>query len=222
MTPPAFYLASASPRRRDLLIEWGYRFTVRAVDVAEWEDPAADPGLLATRNAQGKARAGAEGLAAGVVLGADTVVWCEGRNYFKPENERDAERILGTLSGREQRVVTAVTLRHQPSGREVTGVVGTAVVMRALSPEQVRAYVASGESLGRAGAYAIRETGDPLVERIDGSLTNVVGLPMEWVSATLAREFSIVPVRGGQPATSGAALAAGPAGEATGSFTGKQ
>lgn len=174
-------LASNSPRRRDLLRQAGYRFDVRPPPAGESAvRPLAAPGPYVESLAYLKAAAAIEahGLAGGLVLGADTAVELDGVIIGKPADEADARRILARLSGSRHRVLTGLALVDLDTGRRLLAHEATAVRMRVMTPQQIDAYVASGEALGKAGAYAIQETGDRYVEQVDGSFTNVVGLPM--------------------------------------------
>jgi septum formation protein len=125
-----------------------------------------------------------------VVLAADTIVVLGGEVIGKPTDTEDARRILRQLRGTRHSVVTGIAVRA--GDVEETGVEKTAVVMRDVPDEAIDAYVATGESLGKAGAYAVQEHGDRFIERLDGSYTNVVGLPMELVGPMLA-EMGISP-----------------------------
>jgi septum formation protein len=179
-------LASASPRRRALLEAAGIPFRVQAPDIEEVDPGRGDPHAVALRNAVAKAAA-VEGEA---VLGADTVVACGDRLLGKPRDAADARRILGVLSATTHRVVTAVVLRHRGAVRART--VETRVTMRRLTPAEIEAYVASGEAMGKAGAYAIQETADRFVTGLDGPFDNVVGLPVDAVR-DLLREAGLLP-----------------------------
>jgi len=179
---PQLILASSSPRRRELLRQAGYRFEVRPPPADERGAAAgASPGAHVESLAYMKAMAAIEvhGLAGGLVLGADTVVELGGRIIGKPADAADARRILSELSGSEHRVLTGLALVDLDGGRRRLAHDVTRVRMRRLDPEEIAAYVASGEALGKAGAYALQETGDRYVEPLVGSVTNVVGLPME-------------------------------------------
>jgi len=173
-------LASASPRRRRLLAEAGYNFGVLAPEVEETLD-GSDPAAVAVANALKKARVVAAARPEALVLGADTVVHVNGRLIGKPADREEARRILTVLSGTEQQVVTGVAIVCKDRGLELTGAASTSVRMKALSEREIEAYVASGEGLGKAGAYAIQENGDKFVEEVRGSFSNVVGLPLELV-----------------------------------------
>jgi septum formation protein len=182
-------LASASPRRRALLAGAGFRFEVRPPDVPEDPAPGAAPADVARDLAARKARAAARGLgpAPCLVLGADTVVALgDGRLLGKPRDRAEAEEHLRALSGTTHSVVTGVCLRQEPGGAEELFHVESSVTMRRLEEGEIRAYAAGGEGLDKAGGYAIQEGGDGFVTRVEGSRTNVVGLPMEEVLVRLA------------------------------------
>lgn len=136
-----------------------------------------------------KARAVAREWTGGpaVVLGADTEVVLDGRYLGKPRDAADAARMLRELSGRTHEVVTGLALVDAPSGREETLAVTTRVTMIDASAEEIAAYVATGEPLDKAGAYAIQGQGARLVARVDGCFTNVVGLPVETTRRLLKR-----------------------------------
>ncbi|MBM4016736.1 MAG: septum formation protein Maf [Planctomycetes bacterium] len=179
---PELILASNSPRRRELLRQAGYRFLVRPPPIEDRGlSPAAGPGGYAESLAYLKAVSAIEahGLRGGLVLAADTIVELAGRIIGKPADAADARQILGRLSGTEHCVITGLALVDAASRRRRLAHAVTTVRMRRMTPEEIDAYVAGGEALGKAGAYALQETGDRFVERIQGSLTNVVGLPME-------------------------------------------
>jgi septum formation protein len=182
-----FILASASPRRRELLREAGYDFDVVEPNLDEALEDG-DPEKLVVRNALMKARAVAERFPDRYVLGADTIVYLQGRVIGKPADREDARRILKLLSGTEHEVVTGVALVRKEAGIELTGASRTRLRMKTLSAKEVESYVARGEGLGKAGAYAIQENGDKFIEELRGSFTNVVGLPLEVVE-TLFREI---------------------------------
>ncbi|HYC77674.1 MAG TPA: Maf family protein [Planctomycetota bacterium] len=201
MSAAALILASASPRRRDLLAARGLRFRTAAPDVDESAPPGVDPEDLARSLALRKALAvgwreapalRAAGLSAHV-LAADTVVAACGALLGKPVDAADAARMLRALSGTTHRVITgfaALSLTPDPA-LVVVGAATTWVEMRPLSDAEIAAYVASGEPEGKAGAYAIQETGDRFVTRLDGGFDNVVGLPVEpALSALRATGFA--------------------------------
>ena len=186
-------LASASPRRAELLTSAGYRFEVAPADVDETPAPGETPTVYALRVARDKARAAAAGgrTAGATVLAADTVVVRDGQLLGKPEDEDDAARMLRLLSGGVHEVHTAVVLLA--GGQERAEVVTTRVRFVPLSPADIAWYVASGEPAGKAGAYAIQGLGARYVDHIEGSWSNVVGLPISTVRRLLAeaeKEYS--------------------------------
>jgi septum formation protein len=181
-------LASASPRRQELLTQAGYRFIVHPSSIDESLRPAEDAIRFATRLAREKAeevfaRQRSSNPPA-VVLGADTVVVCDGVIMGKPVDAADAERMLLLLSGRTHQVVTGVALVWGPGSVEVAAEV-TQVTMRTLSPQEVADYIATGEPMDKAGAYAIQGYAGRWIPRIQGCYFNVVGLPLSLVAALL-------------------------------------
>ncbi|MCI9222195.1 MAG: septum formation inhibitor Maf [Oscillospiraceae bacterium] len=171
-------LASNSPRRRELLAQIGIRdFQILSPDVDEAVESGLSPArmveALSLRKARAAAgRAGAEDL----ILAADTVVALDGRVLGKPRDQEEAFAMLSALSGREHRVYTGVTVLG--GGRAATEHEETAVAFRALSPEEIRDYIATGEPMDKAGAYGIQGVGALLVQGIRGDYCNVVGLPL--------------------------------------------
>jgi septum formation protein len=178
-------LASGSPRRRELLADLGLRFEVRPIDADERPLPGEKPEALVLRLALEKARAAArEGELA---LGADTVVALGDEILGKPSGPAEAEWMLSRLAGREHEVWTGVaTVASSPGLRvERARAARTRVAFRALERAEIAAYVASGEPLDKAGAYAIQGGAAAFATRVEGSFTNVVGLPLETVRALL-------------------------------------
>ena len=172
-------LASASPQRRAILEQAGIEFIVVPADVDE--EMAGDAGAVAERNARRKATA----VPGALVLGADTVVVLDGDILGKPADEAAARAYLRRLNGRTHDVVGAIALAE---GGEVvaSAVETTRVTFHHRSEEEIDAYVATGEWVGRAGGYAIQETGGSvLVERVEGDYLNVVGLPLARLQALL-------------------------------------
>jgi septum formation protein len=184
---PQIILASASPRREHLLREMGLRFVVLRPDGVEEELAGAAPDVLAMRNAQRKARAVAGRHPDALVIGADTMVVLDGKIFGKPSDPAEAGRMLEQLAGRRHEVITGVCLLHHSFGTELTFADTTRVWMRSLSRDQIRDYLGKIDSLDKAGAYAIQEHGSGIIERIEGSYSNVVGLPVERLRATLER-----------------------------------
>jgi septum formation protein len=171
-------LCSASPRRRELLAGLGIRFETAAPHIDESVRPGEAPVEYAGRMAREKAAACAR--PGHVTLGADTIVVLGGEVLGKPRDRADAERILRLLSGAQHRVITAVSLNGQVRSVE------TLVRFRKLSPAQLRWLVESGDGDDKAGAYAVQGRAGAFVERIEGSFSNVVGLPLAETLEMLA------------------------------------
>lgn len=179
-------LASASPRRKLLLEEAGYSVECVPSHADEREDDSRLPADLALLNAGLKAEAVAALRPDRIVLAADTVVWLDGRFFGKPANGPDAVRMLTALQGRTHEVVTGVVVVVPGVGRECFSE-SSRVTIRAMGLEAVTSYLASIHPFDKAGAYAAQDDDGRLIERIDGSRTNVIGLPMEKVAECLAR-----------------------------------
>jgi septum formation protein len=180
-------LGSASPRRAALLREIGVAFTVVASDVPETPQPGEAPAAFARRAAVDKGAAVAGLRPDAWVLAADTVVAVDGEILGKPRDSADARRMLRRLADRTHEVLTGVAL-FAPGGTCVDAqVVRTAVTFRALSDGEIAAYVAGGEPADKAGAYAIQGGAAGFVRAVRGSVSNVVGLPVDEVRAVLAR-----------------------------------
>lgn len=173
-------LASASPRRLELLRQVGIDPVVRAVDVDEAALPGESPQELALRLAAAKASAAAPAFGSGTcVLGADTIVVLGGEVFGKPRDEADALRMLARLGGRTHQVMTAVAVAVAGSKRTPAQVLSTTdVAMRPVSPAEAAAYWASGEPRDKAGGYAIQGLGALFIEHIRGSYSGVMGLPL--------------------------------------------
>jgi septum formation protein len=175
-------LASASPRRRDLLAAAGLRFEVVPPEVDERARPGEAPPQLAERLAREKAlevaaRLGREPRR--VVLGSDTLVVLEERVLGKPADAEEAVRWLTLLAGRVHRVLTGIAAVESDTLRVRSLHVESRVRMRSAALEEIRAYVATGEPLDKAGAYAIQGQGGRFVRHVEGSASNVIGLPVE-------------------------------------------
>jgi len=181
-------LASASPRRRELLTQAGYRFEVQPSSIPESRRPGEDAIRFATRLAREKAEEvfarHQPSTAPVIVLGADTVVVCDGEVMGKPADAADATRMLLLLSGCTHQVVTGVAVVWDVGSAEVAAEM-TQVTMRTLSPEEVAGYVASGEPMDKAGAYAVQGYAGRWIPRIHGCYFNVVGLPLALVTSLL-------------------------------------
>jgi septum formation protein len=179
--PMTLTLASRSPRRRELLEQLGLRLEIRPADTDETPLPREPAGDYVRRVAREKARA----VAGETVLAADTTVVLDGVILGKPAGGDDARRMLRALSGRVHEVVTGVCARR--AGREEVLAATTAVRFARLTEAQIAWYVATGEPLDKAGAYAVQGVGGAFVEDLRGSVSNVVGLPLAETVALLAR-----------------------------------
>lgn len=182
-----FILASGSPRRKRLLEDAGLVFGVAPAppDVEEGIAPGLGAEAEAMRRAQAKAGFVAKMNPGAFVLGADTVVVLDGEILGKPSGADDAARMLGMLSGRTHEVITAFTLLGSESRHGEA--VSTKVSFRLLDEETIARYAESGEPMDKAGAYAIQGMGGSLVDRVEGSYTNVVGLPVPEVLEVFTR-----------------------------------
>ena len=187
------YLASRSPRRRELLAQIGVRYHLllfrervgEKPDVDESVLPGEAPAAYVERMARAKADTGwrrmlQRNLPPAPVLAADTTVALEGRIYGKPENRAEAEEILAALAGKRHEVLTAVALKNQDWIEVALST--SEVQLKALSKDDIAQYVASGEGDDKAGAYGIQALGSLLVEAVDGNYLNVVGLPLPAVA----------------------------------------
>ena len=181
-----FILASASPRRIELLKELGWNFTVKPSDSDEVLICGENPEDTACRLAEMKASNVAEANPGEWVVGADTLVALGTTSLGKPKNDKEAFAMIAMLQGKTHRVITAVAV-ISPEGEKYVEYETTNVVFRPLSDEEIASYIALGESLDKAGAYAIQGRGMLLVERIDGCYFNVVGLPVQKLSVLLAK-----------------------------------
>ena len=186
MKLPPLILASASPRRAELLQQHRFPFTIWAPNAAELAPEHLTPREAALVNAHRKARLAAKRFPDALVLGADTVVCLGTRAYGKPATLADAERMLRDLAGRTHQVITGVCLIHSRGRRERLFAETTDVTFRPVSVHRLREYLSLIEPLDKAGAYAIQDHGDMIVERYDGSLSNVIGLPVERLREELA------------------------------------
>jgi septum formation protein len=188
-------LASASPRRSELLAQAGFSFKVHPAHIPEDPLPGEDPIAYVIRLAREKAETvfaelSSQGPAAPQVLGADTIVTLDNHILGKPEDAADAARMLRLLSGRTHRVITGVAVVSEKSTEVAAEVTG--VQFLTLSDEEIAAYIATGEPMDKAGAYAIQGRAARWIPRIEGCYFNVVGLPLALVS-TLLESTSSVP-----------------------------
>jgi len=178
-------LASGSPRRRELLTRMGYTFEICTPDVDE--NVSGHAYDIVHTLALRKGHAAAARYEDGVIISSDTLVSLDGAPLGKPEDEADARRMLRALSGREHEVYTGVCIIDAATGCEETAVDRTGVWFRELTDEEIDAYVATGEPMDKAGAYAIQGGAGVFVERFDGSYENVVGFPVQLVGEMLKR-----------------------------------
>jgi septum formation protein len=186
-------LASASPRRRELLSRDGIAFEVQPAHVDETPLPAEAPAALARRLARDKALAIARALGHApprVVLGADTIVVLGGRIFGKPRDPADAVALLEQLLGHTHQVMTGVAVVRSDGIGSDERIVTSEVTLRAARREEIEAYVATGEPLDKAGAYAVQGEGRRFVTKVEGSETNVIGLPMR-VTRELLRAHGV-------------------------------
>jgi septum formation protein len=189
---PRFVLASGSPRRRQLLEEAGYEFEVIAPPVEEVSHDWLTIRELTVCNAARKASCVAQTLPRAVVLGADTLVSIDGHVLGKPADLKDAAQILRRLSGRSHVVWTGVCICHSVSGKSQSFCAVSQVEFYDLTDGAIKSYLAKVNPLDKAGAYAAQGHGKEIIKRIEGSYSNVVGLPMEMMARMLGA-FGITP-----------------------------
>ena len=185
-TPLRLILASGSWGRRELLTQAGYAFEVMPSGVDEPETGFADPRSFTATVAWMKAAAVAPRVEAALVLAADSIAWIDGEPVLKPADEADARRILRKLSGREHELWTGVVVWRRPDDLQVCWQERSRVAFAALTDAEIDAYLANRIWQGCSGAYAIQEKDDPYVRVVEGSVSNVIGLPMETTEKVLA------------------------------------
>lgn len=182
-------LASSSPRRHELLSKAGYEFDIVVADVDESRFSC--EGISCSEYAERLAFAKAADVAGkfpnALVIGADTIVDFDGEIIGKPEDDAHAGEIVRKLFSKPHKVITGVAIVRVSDNTEVVESDTTVVYPKKMSDEQIAEHIAGGSWRGKAGAYAIQETGDEFVEKIEGSLTNVMGFPMELVEKMLAK-----------------------------------
>ena len=186
-------LASASPRRRDYLTELGLDFTVQAPDIDETRIPGETPQEYVVRLAEMKGRSISASAPGAWVVSGDTVVCLGSEILGKPEDEGDAIRLLMKLSGKCHTVISSYSLQHFTKKVCETSWEATQVTFARFSENLARAYAATGEPLDKAGAYGIQGRGAVLVESITGSYSNVVGVPLRELFATLQKYGIVFP-----------------------------
>lgn len=183
--PVSIVLASASPRRKQLLAEAGYKFRVVPPEIDESAFEGAGACECAKRLALAKARDVAGEFPDCLVIGADTVVDFQGETVGKAADAKEAEVITRKLVSAPHKVITGVAIVRMADGVEIVESETTTIYPKVLTDKQIAEHIKSGAWRGKAGAYAIKEGGDAFIERIEGSLTNVMGLPMELLGRML-------------------------------------
>lgn len=180
-------LASASPRRRELLAQLGVEFEVVVADVVEHEEASTDPRVMVAHNAALKADWVAARHPEAIVLGADTTVFLDGHALNKPRDGAEARAMLRRLSGRTHTVFTGIAVRRACDGLKIDEGVASDVTFKTLDESAIEAYLAKVHTLDKAGGYAIQEEPDLIIAGYRGSLTNIVGLPIEATKQILTR-----------------------------------
>lgn len=190
---PKLILASASPRRKDLLTQIGLEFEAYPADIDETSIGYTDAGKYAEEMSRRKALMVAEKFydipgEEHLILGADTTVEIDGNILGKPQDYADAVRMLETIQGKWHRVITGMTLVNAGTREVITDSEVTRVKIRPMTPEMIRAYLNTGESMDKAGAYGAQGFGSLIVERVEGCFFNVIGLPLHKLSLLLERQ----------------------------------
>jgi len=190
MKVPELILASSSPRRRQLLTEWGYQFSIiapsHAAESSSESGSSETPAQLVARLAQQKAEDVARRVDRGLVIGCDTVAECEGQILGKPADREDALAMLGLLRGREHRVYSGLCLWQRPGDKSQVETEITWLRMDRISDHELARYLTTNEWQGKAGAFGYQD-GLDWVHIVEGSESNVVGLPMELLRRMLAQ-----------------------------------
>ena len=176
---PRFILASASPRRRELLAQLGVPFEVSVAGVTEHEEATTDPRVLVAHNAALKADWVAARNPEAFVLGADTTVFLDGASINKPADLDEARAMLRRLSGREHTVFTGIALRRASTGLRMDDLVSSQVLFKPFGDTVIESYLRLTHTLDKAGAYSIQEHTDLIVAGYQGSFSNIMGLPLE-------------------------------------------
>jgi len=181
-------LASRSARRKELLTEAGYKFTIWPPDIDEsvFSAEHIKPSEYAKWLALAKAKNVAKKYPDCLVIGADTIADFNGEIIGKPSDDKEAEQIIRKLFSAPHKVITAVAIVRIVDGTEIVGSDTTTVYPKQMTDEQIAEHIKTGSWQDKTGAYAIQENGDKFIEKIDGSLTNVMGLPMELLQSILA------------------------------------
>jgi len=187
--PMKLILGSASPRRKELVAMLGLPFTIEKPEIEEVQQEGEAPAEFAKRLSREKAAAIATNHepAEGFVISADTIVVHYGEVLGKPQDEDDARQMLKRLRGESHRVLTAVTIQNSATGKVITDICDSKVTLRQMSDDEIEAYVATGDPLDKAAAYAIQNVQYAPVEQVVGCPANVMGLPMCHVVRSLRR-----------------------------------
>ena len=183
-------LASASPRRKEILGKTGLKFSVDAGDYKEDMDLALKPRQLARFLSSEKAKAVAVKYASALVIAADTFIVFQGSLLGKPHTREEARRMLTLLNGRQHSVLTGFTVIDTRTGKKLSRSVETKVFFKKMTGQEIESYVKTGEPLDKAGAYAIQGLGAVLVKKIEGDYFNVMGLPLSSLTGVL-RKFGV-------------------------------
>ena len=183
-------LASASPRKKEILKKTGLKFKVDESDYEEKVDPGLKPHELARFLSREKARDVARRHRDALVIAADTIVLLRGRLFGKPRNEEQAKEMLRALSGKAHSVITGFTIIDTAGKKEISRSVESKVFFKRLSADEIETYIRSGEPLDKAGAYGVQGLGAVIVKRIEGDFFNVVGLPLNALAESL-KEFGV-------------------------------
>ena len=184
---PALILASASPRRRELLSRLGVAFEVMVAEVTEFEDADADPRLMVAHNSALKADWVAERRPEALVLGADTTVFIDGTVLNKPRDRTEAALMLRRLSGRTHTVYTGLAVRRRRDGIRLDQGEASEVTFKPVDDRAIDDYLQRVNTLDKAGAYSIQDSSELIVAGYSGSLTNIMGLPLEATKQILTR-----------------------------------
>ena len=183
-------LASASPRRKELLEKIDLKFKVEPSDYDEHINADLEPHEMAQSLSLGKARAVARNHDNALVIAADTFIVFEGKLFGKPHTEAEAKGMLEIINGGAHSVITGFTIIDSGNNKTLTRSVETKVYLKKLTADEIEAYVKTGEPLDKAGAYAIQGLGSVIIEKIEGDYSNVVGLPLN-VLAEILKEFGV-------------------------------
>jgi len=180
-------LASASPRRKEILEKTGLKFKVDESDYEEKTDPGLKPHDLTRFLSREKASDVARRYGDAIVIAADTIVVLRGRLFGKPRNEEHAKEMLKAMSGKAHSVITGFTIIDTAGKKEISRSVESKVFFKRLSADEIEAYIRSGEPLDKAGAYGVQGLGAVLIKKIEGDFFNVMGLPLDALAESLKK-----------------------------------